>query len=134
MATPDLELQGGIYALLTSDAILKNEVSEGVYDAVPGEAVVPYVTLGEAQLIRSDATGLKSWGIYLTLHAWSREIGFVEVKTVAGCVVDALHHADIPLTTYRLISINHQRTRTFRDPDEQTSHAVIEFVAFVEKL
>lgn len=134
MATPDLELQGGIYALLTSDAALKNEVGEGVYDTVPEEAVVPYVTLGEAQLIRSDATGLTGCDIYITLHAWSRENGFVEVKTVASCVVDALHHADIPLPTYRLVSLNHRQTRALRDPDGQTSHAVMEFVAFVEKL
>lgn len=134
MANPDLELQGGVYELLSSDLGVKNAVGDGVYDAVPEGADFPYITLGEDQFLRADATCIQAGDIYLTLHAWSREVGFVEVKMVAGCVVDALHHAEIPLPTYRLVSINHQRTRTFRDPDEQTSHAVIEFVAFVEKL
>jgi hypothetical protein len=133
MASPDLELQGGVYALLASDVALKEEVGAGVYDAVPDGAVVPYVTLGEAQFIRSDASGVRAGDIYLTVHAWSQDEGFPQVKRIAGCVVDALHHADFPLPSYRLVSINHRQTRTLRDPDGQTSHAVIEFVAFVEK-
>lgn len=134
MANPDLELQGGVHALLASDAALKAHVGAGVYDMVPEGAAVPYVTLGEAQFIRSDASGVRAGDIYLTLHAWSQEEGFPQVKKIAGCVVDALHHADIPLPTYRLVSINHRQTRVMRDPDGQTSHAVIEMVAFVEKL
>lgn len=134
MANPDLELQGGIFTLLSSDAALVGEVGDGIYDGVPESAVVPYVTIGEAQFIRSDASGLTAGDVYLTLHAWSHEPGFREVKQVAGLVVDALHHAAIPMPSYRLVSINHRRTRTFRDADGQTSHAVIEMVAYVEKL
>lgn len=134
MSNPDLELQGGMYTVLISDDALKQHVGSGVYDVVPGDAAVPYVAIGEAQFIRSDSSGVLSGDIYLTLHAWSQEVGFREVKEIAGCVVDALHHAGIPLPTYRLVSINHRQTRVMRDPDGQTSHAVINMVAFVEKL
>lgn len=71
--------------------------------------------------------------VYLTLHAWSTQVGFPEVRKVADAVVESLHLAPITLPTNRLISIMHRQTRTFRDADGLTSHAVIEFVANTEK-
>ncbi|TWA16005.1 uncharacterized protein DUF3168 [Sinorhizobium medicae] len=48
-------------------------------------------------------------------------------------MADSLHLAQLTLATNRLISIMHRQTRVFRDPDGLTSHAVIDFVANVEK-
>jgi Protein of unknown function (DUF3168) len=139
MASPELELQAAVNARLRADATLTTLINKRVYDQVPTDAngavtaTFPHVTMGEAQLVRDDATCISGGQVYLTLHAWSRAVGFPEVKRVAHAVQESLHLAPIELPTNRLVSIMHRQTRTFRDPDGLTSHAVIEFVANTEK-
>ncbi|EJC75562.1 hypothetical protein Rleg10DRAFT_5804 [Rhizobium leguminosarum bv. trifolii WSM2012] len=133
MASPDLELQGVIVSRLKADATLATLIGSRVYDQPPESATFPYFTIGEAQFLRDDATCVSGGQIYLTMHAWSRAVGFPEIKRVADAVVESLHLAALTLPTNHLISINHRQTRVFRDADGLTSHAVIEFVAYVEK-
>ncbi|MBA1345981.1 DUF3168 domain-containing protein [Rhizobium sp. WYCCWR 11146] len=133
MASAELELQGALVARLKADSPLTALVQGRVYDQPPSPVVYPYVTLGEAQTLRDDATCVSGAQVYLTLHAWSTKPGLPEVKAIADAVVESLHMAPITLPTNRLISIMHRQTRTFRDADGLTSHAVIEFVANTEK-
>ncbi|WEX76889.1 DUF3168 domain-containing protein [Sinorhizobium numidicum] len=109
----------------------------GVYDQPPdaafGTPKESYVTIGEAQFLRDDATCISGGEVYLTLHAWSRKVGYPVAKQIADAVAESLHLAPFTLATNRLISIMHRQTRVFRDPDGLTSHAVIDFVANVEK-
>ncbi|RWX28956.1 DUF3168 domain-containing protein [Rhizobium leguminosarum] len=133
MASADLELQGAIVARLKADAPLTALLQGRVYDQPPTPATYPYFTIGEAQFLRDDATCVSGGQVYLTMHAWSQQVGFPEVKRVADAVVESLHLANMSLPTNRLISIMHRQTRVFRDADGLTSHAVIEFVANTEK-
>lgn len=133
MASADLELQMAIYARLVADAGVGAIVAGRVFDRVPVDAIFPYIQLGEAQEITEDLTCLSAQTVYLTLHGWSREVGSPEVKKLAATVKDALHLAPLVLETWRLVSINHRNTRVFRDQDGLSSHAVIDFAAFVEK-
>jgi hypothetical protein len=133
MASPDLELQGAIVSRLKADATLGALIGPRVYDQPPDGATYPYFTIGEAQFLRDDATCVSGGKIYLTMHAWSRAVGFPEVKRIADAVVESVHLAPITLPTNHLISIMHRQTDVFRDPDGLTSHAVIKFVANVEK-
>lgn len=128
MASVELELQAAIVPLLKADATLTGLIAARVYDQPPSGAVFPYVTIGEAQTLRDDASCFEGGQVYLTLHTWSRAVGYPEVRRVADAVVDALHLAPLTLPTNRLTSIMHRQTRTFRDPDGLTSHAVLEFV------
>lgn len=136
MASPELELQGAIVARLKADVGLMALIN-GVYDQPPDTAFATpresYVTIGEAQFLRDDATCVSGGEIYLTLHAWSRKVGYPVAKQIANAVMESLHLAPLTLATNRLISIMHRQTRVFRDPDGLTSHAVIDFVANVEK-
>jgi hypothetical protein len=129
----ELELQGAINTRLRADVPLTALVNKRIYDQPPSAAVYPYVTLGEAQSIQDDAECITGEKIYLTLHAWSQAVGFPEVKRVAAAVKDSLHMAPLDLPSYRLVSIMHRQTRTFRDADGATSHAVIELLASVHK-
>ena len=133
MASADLELQGEIVARLKADASLSALVAGRIYDEPPEGAVYPYVTTGEAQLLRTDLTCVSGADVYLTLHAWSQSVGFPEVKRIADAVAESLHLAPLSLPTNRLIELTHSQTRAFRDVDGVTSHAVIEFTARVEK-
>ncbi|MDW9483199.1 DUF3168 domain-containing protein [Sinorhizobium meliloti] len=136
MASPELELQGAIVARLKADVGLMALVN-GVYDQPPDTAFATpkesYVTIGEAQFLRDDATCVNGGEVYLTLHAWSRKVGYPVAKQIADAVAESLHLAPLTLATNRLISIMHRQTRVFRDTDGLTSHAVIDFVANVEK-
>ncbi len=134
MASADLELQMAIYACLVADIDVSAIVDTRVFDRVPADAIFPYVHLGEAQEITEDVTCVSGQAIYLTMHGWSREVGYPEVKRLAAAVKDALHLAPLVLETWRLVSVSHRDTRVFRDQDGLSSHAVIEFVAFVEKI
>lgn len=134
--SPEYELQDVIVTRLKADATLMAQVN-GVYDQPPTTAwATPkegYVTIGEAQFIRDDATCLEGGDVYLTLHAWSRKVGFPAVKEIAFAVSESLHMAPLVLASWRLVSIMHRQTRVFRDPDGITSHAVIDFAASVHK-
>jgi len=133
MASVELELQGAFVTRLKADAPLTTLISGRVYDQPPSPVTFPYVTIGEAQTLRDDATCVSGGRVYLTMHAWSTTVGFPEVRRVADAVVESLHLAPIALATNHLISLNHRQTRVFRDSDGLTSHAVIDFVAYVEK-
>lgn len=133
MASPDLELQGAVVARLKADATVSALISGRVYDQPPTPVTYPYFSIGETQFLRDDATCIKGGRVYLTMHAWSQAVGYPEAKRIADAVTDSLHQAPITLATNHLISISHRQTRVFRDADGLTSHAVIEFVAYVEK-
>jgi Protein of unknown function (DUF3168) len=133
MASPELELQGVIVPLLKADATLATLIGTRVYDQPPATPTFPYVTIGDTQFLRDDATCISGGQIYLTMHAWSRAVGFPEVRRIADAVMEALHLAPATLPSNRLVSLMHRQTRAFRDPDGLTSHAVIEFVASTHK-
>lgn len=133
MASAELELQGAINARLRADVPLTALINKRVYDQPPVPVTYPYVTLGEAQSLQDDVECLLGEKIYLTLHAWSSAVGFPEVKQIAAAIKDCLHLAPLSLPTHRLVSIMHRQTRTFRDQDGLTSHAVIELLASVHK-
>lgn len=136
MASAELELQGAILTRLKANPALMAIVN-GVYDEPPKTAWAKphdgYVTLGEAQFIRDDATCVEGGNVYLTLHGWSRKVGYPAVKEIAFAVSESLHLAPLALPSWRLVSIMHRQTRAFRDVDGLTSHAVIEFMASVHK-
>lgn len=136
MASPELELQAAIVPLLKADATLTPLVN-GVYDQPPAACwATPkegYVTIGEAQTLREDATCLEGGRVFLTLHGWSRKVGYPAVRAIADAVVEALHLAPLSMPTHRFISIMHRQTRTFRDSDGVTSHAVIDFIASYDR-
>ncbi|CAN7667445.1 DUF3168 domain-containing protein [Rhizobium sp. LjRoot98] len=108
MASPELELQAAILPLLKADATLTPLVN-GVYDQPPATCwVTPkegFVTIGEAQTLRDDATCLEGGRVFLTLHGWSRKVGYPAVRAIADAVVEALHLAPLTLPTHRLVSI-----------------------------
>ncbi|KQR77581.1 DUF3168 domain-containing protein [Rhizobium sp. Leaf341] len=129
MASPELEIQGEVVRLLKADATVTGLVTTRIYDQPPTSPPFPYINIGEAQTLRRDATCLEGGDIYLTMHAWSRAVGFPEVRRIADAMVEALHLAPMTLSTNRFISIMHRQTRVLRDPDGLTSHAVVEFLA-----
>jgi len=132
MADPDLELQGAIVAALKADPGVTALIAGRVYDSVPSNAVFPYVSYGPSDSTSDDAECLTAFSIFVQLDAWSRGVGFPEVKKIADAVRRALHDAPLVLPTNAMVYVRHEQTRTSRDPDGLTSHAAMSFESVVE--
>lgn len=99
-----------------------------VYDRVPEGPVFPYLTIGDEQVIDdSDQCG-EAWDVVVDVHAWSRPVNGskAEVKAIAAQVVTAIKGI-AAVTGFSLDAIHHETTRTLRDPDGKTEHAVATF-------
>lgn len=136
MSEPSLELQRVIIATLKADAAVNALIAGRIYDRVPSPETFPYVVIGDDQVSQAHAGCLEgSTEVFSSLHAWSRAVGKVEAKNIAGAVVTALNGAPLALSNgYRLVLIEHDNTQHLGDPDGITSHSVIVFHAFVDEV
>jgi hypothetical protein len=134
MSDPALELQGAIVAALKVAAALQATVGSRVYDAVPAAAAFPYVSLGPCQVLPDKAACVDGAEVILQIDAWSRAVGFPEVKAIAKAVVGALDDQPLTVPDHDVIVFEHQETRYLRDPDGQTQHAALIFRALVNPL
>lgn len=128
MTEPSLALQKATYSALTTAGLR-------VYDRVPPDAVVPYVTVGDDQVIATGFDCLDgSSEVYSSVHVWSRQPGKVEAKSIAGTVRSALDNATLDLSAngFALVSILHHETRYLGDEDGLTTHAVVTFHALID--
>ncbi|AZO77486.1 MULTISPECIES: DUF3168 domain-containing protein [unclassified Bosea (in: a-proteobacteria)] len=129
MADPSLALQGAINTRLRAQV---TAVGNRVFDRVPADVAFPYIELGEFQTLDDGAQCHDGQEVFVTLHVWSRAVGQVEAKTIAGVVRGALHEAELSLgIAWQFLEIAHQDTRYLKDPDGLTSHAVLTFRALV---
>lgn len=139
--SPSLELQGVIVARLKSTPAVTAFVKTRVYDAVPPEqkridqtgAAWPYITLGEGDETGNDADCIDGFELTFDIDVWSRGVGFPEAKQIADAVRAALKSPELTLQINALAEFQHRQTRIFRDPDGQTSHAVLTYQAFIEQ-
>lgn len=126
---PALALQGAINLKLRADVVA---VDSRVFDRTDADVVFPYVELGEFQTLDDGAACIDAVEIFATLHVWSRAVGQVECKTIAGEVRNALHEADLDLgPAFQFLEIAHRETRHLKDPDGLTSHAVLTFRSLI---
>jgi hypothetical protein len=123
------ELQGVIYAALTA----ANVASGRIYDRVPNDPTFPYITIGDEQVIDDGTTCQDGWEVYPDVHCWSRPSNGskAEVKELAAAVVAAVTGIS-SVSGFSLVSITHETTRVFRDPDGLTEHAVCSFRALID--
>lgn len=133
MASPDLELQGVIVNRLKGRPELTALVGQRVYDRPPTNAPFPYVEYGESDVKPADLNCVTSDAIYVTIHVWSQYSGgFKELKDIIYEIVKALDRAPLTLPSHRLISLSRWDSRTMKDPDDVTTHGVVEFIARIE--
>jgi hypothetical protein len=123
------EVQKAIFSALDGASV----ASGRIYDQVPTSPIFPYITIGDEQVIDDSNTCQDGWEVFPDVHCWSRpESGSkVEVKELAASVVAAVT-AITSITGFSLVSITHETTRVFRDPDGLTEHAVCSFRALID--
>lgn len=135
-----LELQGAIVSRLKADSAIVAIVGSRVFDHVPrdpgtGEilAQYPLVAIGATDELTDVVDCIDVIDLSIDVDCWSRAPGFPEVRRLAHAVRMALHEAEITMSQNALVLIQHRQTRTFRDEDGLTSHAVLTFEAALEQ-
>jgi hypothetical protein len=133
MPDPSLELQRALRAQLLASPAVTALVGQRIYDQPPITPQFPYITLGETDVQVQRASFYDGSDVSMSFHAWSRANGYPESKRIAAAIRASLHEAPITLAGLeRLVDIEVQSNRAFRDPDGLTSHAVITVRALTE--
>lgn len=132
---PDLELQAAIVKRLKADPAVNALVAGRVYDAVPTNAVFPYVSYGPCNALLDDADCIGGFDIAVQLDIWSRGVGFPEAKRVVEAVRVSLHDQEdaIPLPVHALVFLECLSSNVVRDPDGLTSHGILSVQAIIER-
>jgi hypothetical protein len=123
-------LQRALYARLAGDPVLV-AAGCGVWDDVPEDAAMPYLTLGEAVEVPSSSHDRPGRQVLVTLHVWSRYRGMAEANAVAGRVVELLDHQQrqIPVAGHHLVAFRFVDAVPQRDPDPLIRHVPVRFRA-----
>lgn len=130
---PVLALRQALHDRLSHDAALLALLGGArIHDAPPKDAVLPFVTLGEA-VVSDWSTGTEAGTEHaLTLHAWSRAAGRREAFEIAAAVQQTLHDAPLALAGHRLANLRATTAEVRREGDGRTFHAIIRFRAVTE--
>lgn len=137
----ELEVLQRIVALLKADAAVSALVGTKIYDRPPHENGVPavaspYISLGPHDGLTEDSDDCMDLvDLTFQVDAWSWGDGVAysraEVSNIASAVRSCLHRQEINITG-AAVEIQHQMTRVMRDPDGETNHAAITFVASID--
>ncbi len=84
----------------------------------------PYIAIGNFQVLSEKAECVEGAEVYVTIHAWSRATGKVELKQIGAKIILALDNAglssaDVSINCCELDDVNY-----LDDPDGLTSHGV----------
>ena len=114
--------QKAIWSALTA----ANVCGGRIYDMPPREAVFPYASIGDEQVIDDSDSCQDGWEVFSDIHVWSRPVSGskVEVKTEAAAAIAAVLGIS-SLAGFSLVAVFHETTRFLRDPDGLTEHGII---------
>lgn len=133
MTAPSSEVQALIYAALVADTGVHAICADRILDRVKKDTQFPYVSFGPSDAVEDDADCITGRVITLQVDCWSRyQGGFREVQQLADAVEAALHRYEGELAVNALVELRWRGTRVLRDPDGQTSHAVVTVEATIE--
>jgi len=114
MADPSFAVQVAVFDRLEA------EVSCPIYDSVPMNAAMPYITIDSEISSNSDILNGRRDTRMFYLSVWSNFKGQEEVKRLMGEVDSALHRRPLPVETGRVISVLVDRKQANRDADGET--------------
>lgn len=129
MSDPSLELQGAIISALKAAA---TPAGANVFDVVPDRNPFPRITVGGGQSVPVDEDCYEGTESTIQIDAWSREVGYPQVKQIASAVRGRLHNGTLALTGHTLELMKIETITYERDPDGLTSRARIQLRALTQ--
>jgi len=116
------ELQKAIF-----DALVTGGICAGrIYDDPPADAVFPYITIGDEQVIDDGNTCGDAWEVHNDVHVWSRPDAKSrrEAKEIAAAIVPLIA-IELTVPGFRVAEAHHSNTRHLDDPDGITKHSIV---------
>lgn len=130
MLDPAFAFQTAIYTTLTTSPDVFAAFGSSpvlVYDRVPMNPPFPFIQMSDAQVLPGVQFQFQGTSeIYSTIHVYSRAVGKLDIKLIAGAVRTALEK-NLDVTGFIACTYEYMSTRYLTDPDGLTQHAVIEF-------
>jgi hypothetical protein len=119
-------LQKAIFAKLNEATAM---AGGRIYDRVPANAVFPYITIGDDQVLDDSNSCGDGWEVFADVHLWSRPTSGskAEVKDLAAAVAGRLKTTALSVPGFTVVLSTVENVRTFRDPDGVTEHSVLTF-------
>lgn len=132
MSDPSLPMQAAIVTRLKAFSSLSAIVGQKIYDAVPTNAVKPYINLDQPQVLPDKASCLDGSEISYPIHGWSKGPASVEIKQMGAAVVAALDEHELVVSGHRVVVFELEQLQYLDDPDGITKHFVAIFRALTE--
>lgn len=135
--TPELALQKAVRARLVATGNISSMVpAASILDRNERPAPSPSIVIGEGQSVdEGDSIARTLTRVYLDLHVWKKEPSTEGVKAIAGSIRKAIQSANLHLDPgFHCADCHVQSVRFLRDPDGETSHAVVTLTALVQEI
>ena len=121
-------VQTAIFDKLTAD------ITTTTYDSVPQDTTgFPYITIGDDTFNEFDGDDFTGFDATLTIHTWSQTDGKTELKSLQGEIYNSLHHTNLTILGYNVITIDQVFADSFVDTDGLTRHGVQRFRILLTK-
>ncbi|WP_395774057.1 DUF3168 domain-containing protein [Agrobacterium pusense] len=133
----ELALQKAIRARLITDATVTNVVpAANILDRNERPNPRPSIVIGEGQSIdEGDSIARTLTRVYMDLHVWVEEPSTEISKRIVGAIRKAVQSANLHLDpVFHCADCRIRGSRFLRDPDGQTSHAVVTVDALVQEV
>jgi len=127
MSSPELALQAAVRARLAGSSEITALVPvASILDRNERPNPRPSIVIGEGQAVdEGDSIDRLLVRVYLDLHVWVREPSTEISKAIAGAIRRALRPRLVLASPYHCADSYVRTARFFRDPDGESSHAVV---------
>jgi hypothetical protein len=134
MLDPSLPLQTALFAALSAPGVLPDVVGGRVYDEAPQNALTPYVSLGDCQVLPDKAGCIDGSLCYPIIDVWSTYQGYAEAKQIAAAILAKLDVQPENLTVvgFSVTVFQIENYMPLRDPDGVTRRVSLTFKALVQ--
>lgn len=123
-------LLAAVRSRLLADPAIAASVEDRVFDEPEQAVEFDWIQLGDTQVIPLDFMCGSGVQVFWDIHVWCRgDWAGDRMRDIAAAIYTSLHRQKFPVTGHTLQLVEHQTTRTLRDPDGLTRHAVLSFRA-----
>lgn len=119
-------LQQAMYQRAVGDAALGALVS-GVFDEVPENQAMPYVSLGTLTSAEADAHNQLGEDIAVIWHVWSAYRGNKQAAQVLAALDALFHRKTLTVAGFTQVSVARDQALTVTDPDPDIRHMTVRY-------
>lgn len=123
----DFAFQKAIHARLTgNEAVTALVPAENIVDRNARPVADPSIVIGEGQSVEASRIDRRDQRLFMDMHVWKREQAMAGVKAICSAIRSAIHSETVVDDNgFQFGDCRVTSMRYLRDPDGETSHAVV---------